>query len=473
MTAAVEKARDATIRASQFESKLSVAEEKVKQANVTISGLRSELAETKQMARVRAPNLELNLREARFEKRTAESQASKAHDVLEALRKQEDAKSAKTKSLAAELVELHRPSHHEDGSINENCHHDLDQTSLYQLDQEEAHNENSSLASDQQNLTTRQDVLDEDDGRTHQKRRRAVDDRDRLQQRKRSRVQGDRWSNSDDLDACIEEGTWILRGRISGHEEDVPEQSPDFGNEEEGFVEEGPLLGTDMDVQDQQDTESIREEDVADVASEEDATAADAMEEKAPGRRTSLSSSVDHEDEENGEPSTEDKVEHILSMFVFGWRDYTKKEVQSVKAGFADIFKDGRAVKNVIEGIDRHAFGPLTKRPPYPRACLWGDLGRRSSGEGGRRHSQRSCPACKSRSDLLCCWGKFLPNVGQGLGPRGGNGRVGAKDFAYDNDSQPRTLSVNGHELRWVLKKRKPLQIDPDEEKLDIGGTVV
>ena len=334
------------------------------------------------------------------------------------------------------------------------------------------------------------------------KRGREVDISEPTRESKRSRLQESIWSEADSLDSELGETPRYAatRERLErAKSREILEQSPDLGGDGELF-EEGY---SDADVQVQPSTGSVHDGD------EEDGPREDAMEDEGPRLGFDFDESVHdkaeprpafevnamqedgpamgnfppsddaeqestvHEAVDVEQLSIDGKVDHIMSMFLIGWQDCTTEEVDMIRAGFADILNGDRSVETVIEGIDHNAFGPQTKKPPYPRACLWGQLGGRAFGEGGRRHSQRSCPGCKKRADLLCCWVKFLPNVGQGFKPRDENGRLAKEDYGYDKNAQPRTLSVGGHELRWVLKKRKRVMNDPDEELLecdDLGG---
>ena len=439
---------------SDLESKVKTTGEEKQKALSGFSNLSVRLEETEEeLRRVRAANSNLDLKAGTYEEdnRTGSSDASELLTRIRANAEQ------LRKAATGNSVPGFRLGTAEDGS--QRTHSGISILSRIES------NENESA------FPTPEDGLDEDeDDRAHQKRRRAADATERLPQRKHLRMEGDSRSESRNVDDFDNQSpgsrdTRRLDGRMSNHGYEVSEQSQSSSHEEQEPIAEEPLSVPRDGVRDWRRPTSVREEaalgadsdeEVADGedAPDEDASLGDASEQDVP---------EEHEDEEAAALSVAENVERILSMFQIGRMPVTEEENAALRLGFTRVFENGRSVESVIESIDRHAFGPLTKKEVKPRPCLWGDLMKRASGPGGKRMTQKSCPACKKLPGFLCCWVNFFPGVGKGFGSRGPDGRVAVGDRAYQQHAQPRTLSVGNQEVRWVLKRRKQHQTDPDE----------
>jgi hypothetical protein len=151
------------------------------------------------------------------------------------------------------------------------------------------------------------------------------------------------------------------------------------------------------------------------------------------------------------------KIRRITSMFVLP--NFSLEE----EAEFNGIISRGltkRSADSFMSVVDKYCFGRLDKpdeAEDLPRRCFMAALlGGKSSPLTGSKASRTSCAKCK-HEDTLCCYHlELLPGLATGYGLRLDNGRVDKANGGHQWNPllEPRTLSRDGRQVRWVAKKR-------------------
>jgi len=159
----------------------------------------------------------------------------------------------------------------------------------------------------------------------------------------------------------------------------------------------------------------------------------------------------------------------MFSLFHPMW-DITAEEEGCIKDQWRSAFSGNRRQKEFLEAVemvDKHIFGDWTKgEPPTPRCCLMANVVLASHGPGGPTMTQGSCPYCKKgRTQKICTWALHAPNVTSGFRPRV-NGRLEPDQRDFNVDVNNLTVTLDGHQRRYLLFRRKQRQ-----GELDVPGT--
>ncbi|KAK5207974.1 hypothetical protein LTR41_006486 [Exophiala xenobiotica] len=173
-----------------------------------------------------------------------------------------------------------------------------------------------------------------------------------------------------------------------------------------------------------------------------------------------------------------ERAETLLDMFAIAW-DITPEEREKILGYFESFFGNRtRTVESRIMDLDKYCIGPMDRAPPYPPMCLYASVMRHASGEGGTGHTQSTCPTCAfdvgvGGEGRICLWAKFHPQVATGYGERADDGVLPRLARRYDDVAEPRTVTLGGKQIRWILYKCKAAENDPDEEPRTIGDVTV
>ncbi|KAJ4519153.1 hypothetical protein HRR75_002831 [Exophiala dermatitidis] len=165
------------------------------------------------------------------------------------------------------------------------------------------------------------------------------------------------------------------------------------------------------------------------------------------------------------------KARQLRSMFYVAW-DATPEEEASILSSMAQLFKNGQDLAMAIQNIDKYCIDDLSGLTfSDPPRCLFARLRKVKAGPGGPAMIREDCDYCAG-TDRLCVWARYAPGVGTGYGSKV-NGTIPKNGRRYNPDAQPRTVDLGGHQVRWVMKKRKEHPDDPADPLRVVGSVTV
>ena len=140
------------------------------------------------------------------------------------------------------------------------------------------------------------------------------------------------------------------------------------------------------------------------------------------------------------------KAEQLLSMFYVAW-GMIPDEKESILSTFNIFFGRGRMLGKVVEAIDYYCR-PNRRDGTWPPGCLAARVLNHAGGKG-ESMAWDNCPFCQKKRLVtkICLFAKSAPGLN------------GAK-----------TVSIDGQDVRWILKKRRATAADPVEVEWRVGG---
>ena len=151
-------------------------------------------------------------------------------------------------------------------------------------------------------------------------------------------------------------------------------------------------------------------------------------------------------------------VDSIKDNFLLAW-DATPDERANFLSQLQRVVGK-QTISKFTESLDLYCRGPVAKLV-FPGPCFFEKIANHAAGSGGDGMTQSSCKACKSNK-RTCLFVKLAPTVATGFGPRDSSGKIQGA-IKYDSTVGPRTVALQGADIRWIVKKRKMNRDDPSD----------
>ena len=144
------------------------------------------------------------------------------------------------------------------------------------------------------------------------------------------------------------------------------------------------------------------------------------------------------------------KAQQLRAMIYLAW-DVTTAEEAEFMQSLNSLFSHGKIVDKVADGIDLYCRR-TAKMSSGP--CFRSSVVCVAAGKGGPTMTAANCPSCK-KGKKTCFFARFAPGLDE-------------------NSDSLETVQLESHsDVRWILKKRRANQHEPEEVAWEVGGVFV
>ncbi|KPI34373.1 uncharacterized protein AB675_4898 [Cyphellophora attinorum] len=192
---------------------------------------------------------------------------------------------------------------------------------------------------------------------------------------------------------------------------------------------------------------------VSDVLLEDERLTGDAADVAAYDDEEMYEAVADDPDADDEIPHHADWKDTAEELFLLAF-EATDEDEEDFRAQLRHRMEVAQDLAKLEKVVDEYCIGAMTAAAEVPGKCFFGKLARYGKVKGGPTSTRGSCPFCNKYKKQNCYFVYLAPGVHSGYGPRIG-GIIPDDGSRKWGQQEPRTVTINGSQVRWIVKKKK------------------